>query len=323
MPGCRGAAASRATTAWRAFALALTGTIDSQVDDRGDLRDRHRGHPVRAHPRARSGRPTCRSTSPEMHRWAVRDGRAVAAHFAIDTEAMLAALAAPAEACPDCGFVWVDVPAAEVGPRVTRGSDAAGRPTATRAAPDAAPRRRARRVVGARVRRARPRRADEPPRPRRRRPRRGHARRSSRCTATSGSTPASTATSSPRWWRPSSSSAADLFAAHVRVPRPTSSSPRPVIYAYPDRAERTILWMGRQVVHEVEHHLGDVERDLGAVAPASGLHGETGRAVAGRAGDAVQHRERRRDRDRVVRRRSRRRRRSGGTRRRGASARAA
>jgi uncharacterized protein len=30
---------------------------------------------------------------PEVHRWTVRDGRAVAAHFAIDTEAMLAALA--------------------------------------------------------------------------------------------------------------------------------------------------------------------------------------------------------------------------------------
>jgi uncharacterized protein len=31
---------------------------------------------------------------PEVHRWQVRDGRAVAAHFAIDTAAMLAALAA-------------------------------------------------------------------------------------------------------------------------------------------------------------------------------------------------------------------------------------
>jgi len=31
---------------------------------------------------------------PEVHRWVIRDGRAVAAHFAIDTEAMLAALEA-------------------------------------------------------------------------------------------------------------------------------------------------------------------------------------------------------------------------------------
>ena len=30
---------------------------------------------------------------PEVHRWTVRDGKAVAAHFAIDTEAMLRALA--------------------------------------------------------------------------------------------------------------------------------------------------------------------------------------------------------------------------------------
>ena len=32
---------------------------------------------------------------PEVHRWRIRDGLAVAAHFAIDTPAMLAALAAP------------------------------------------------------------------------------------------------------------------------------------------------------------------------------------------------------------------------------------
>jgi uncharacterized protein len=30
---------------------------------------------------------------PEVHRWTIQDGKAVAAHFAIDTEAMLAALA--------------------------------------------------------------------------------------------------------------------------------------------------------------------------------------------------------------------------------------
>jgi ketosteroid isomerase-like protein len=32
---------------------------------------------------------------PEVHRWTVRDGRAVAAHFAIDTPAMLVALGGP------------------------------------------------------------------------------------------------------------------------------------------------------------------------------------------------------------------------------------
>ena len=29
---------------------------------------------------------------PEVHRWTIRDGKAIAAHFAIDTEAMLSAL---------------------------------------------------------------------------------------------------------------------------------------------------------------------------------------------------------------------------------------
>jgi ketosteroid isomerase-like protein len=32
---------------------------------------------------------------PEVHRWTIRDGRAVAAHFSIDTPGMLAALAGP------------------------------------------------------------------------------------------------------------------------------------------------------------------------------------------------------------------------------------
>jgi S-DNA-T family DNA segregation ATPase FtsK/SpoIIIE len=34
---------------------------------------------------------------------------------------------------------------------------------------------------------------------------------------------------------------------------------RPIQYAYPAPATRSILWMGQQVVHEVEHHAGDVE----------------------------------------------------------------
>ena len=33
---------------------------------------------------------------PEVHRWTIRDGKAVAAHFAIDTPAMLERLAAKA-----------------------------------------------------------------------------------------------------------------------------------------------------------------------------------------------------------------------------------
>lgn len=37
---------------------------------------------------------------------------------------------------------------------------------------------------------------------------------------------------------------------------------RPVQYGWPSPASRTLLWMGQQVVHEVEHHLGDVQQDL-------------------------------------------------------------
>ena len=74
-----------------AFALALTGSIDSAVethalfaaDDEVVQVGRTRG--------------TVRSNGaafdiPEVHRWRIRDGRAVAAHFAIDTAAMLAVL---------------------------------------------------------------------------------------------------------------------------------------------------------------------------------------------------------------------------------------
>lgn len=73
------------------FAMTLTGTIDSAVttealfaaDDEVIQCGRTRGT-VRA-----TGAPF---DIPEVHRWSIRDGKAVAAHFAIDTEAMLQAL---------------------------------------------------------------------------------------------------------------------------------------------------------------------------------------------------------------------------------------
>lgn len=37
---------------------------------------------------------------------------------------------------------------------------------------------------------------------------------------------------------------------------------RTVQYGFPDPIRRTLLWMGQQVVHEVEHHLGDMQHDL-------------------------------------------------------------
>jgi hypothetical protein len=75
------------------FGLTLTGTIDSAVTTDavfgadGDVVQvgRTRGS-VRA-----TGAPF---DVPEVHRWTIRNGRAVAAHFSIDTDAMLAALAA-------------------------------------------------------------------------------------------------------------------------------------------------------------------------------------------------------------------------------------
>jgi uncharacterized protein len=74
-----------------AFVLALTGAIDSSVTTEalfvadGDVIQYGRT------------RGTARASGaafdiPEVHRWTVRDGKAVAAHFAIDTEAMLRAL---------------------------------------------------------------------------------------------------------------------------------------------------------------------------------------------------------------------------------------
>jgi len=74
------------------FALALTGAIDSAVaieavfaaDGEVIQCGRTQGT-VRANGVA--------FDIPEVHRWTVRDGKAVAAHFAIDTAAMLEALA--------------------------------------------------------------------------------------------------------------------------------------------------------------------------------------------------------------------------------------
>jgi hypothetical protein len=35
-------------------------------------------------------------------------------------------------------------------------------------------------------------------------------------------------------------------------------------YAYPTVQSRSLLWMGQQVVHEAEHHLGDIEVNVGS-----------------------------------------------------------
>ena len=75
------------------FAMALTGTINSAVtmlalfaaDDEVIQYGRTAGTVVAT---------GVEFDIPEVHRWKIRDGKAVAAHFAIDTPAMLAALEA-------------------------------------------------------------------------------------------------------------------------------------------------------------------------------------------------------------------------------------
>jgi ketosteroid isomerase-like protein len=77
------------------FAIALTGSIDSKVSH--EMLFEADGDVVQV------GRTkgTVVATGvafeiDEVHRWTIRDGRAVAAHFSIDTPGMLAVLAAPA-----------------------------------------------------------------------------------------------------------------------------------------------------------------------------------------------------------------------------------
>jgi ketosteroid isomerase-like protein len=73
------------------FGLALSGAIDSAVSidavfeaDGEVIQFGHTRGTVRAN--------GATFDIPEVHRWTIRAGKAVAAHFAIDTEAMLAAL---------------------------------------------------------------------------------------------------------------------------------------------------------------------------------------------------------------------------------------
>ena len=45
------------------------------------------------------------------------------------------------------------------------------------------------------------------------------------------------------------------------------SSSRPVQYGVPSPVERSLLWMGQQAVHEVEHHRSDIAENLAASLP--------------------------------------------------------
>ena len=73
------------------FALTLTGTIESKVEIESIFSAD--GEVIQCG-RTR-GTVVANGASfdiPEVHRWTIRDGKAVAAHFAIDTPAMLAVL---------------------------------------------------------------------------------------------------------------------------------------------------------------------------------------------------------------------------------------
>ena len=89
---CPGAVASRATAASPPLPLALTGAIDSKVTTDAHVHGRRRGGSRSGRTRGVTKASETEFDIAEVHRWTVRDGKAIAAHFAIDTPAMLRAL---------------------------------------------------------------------------------------------------------------------------------------------------------------------------------------------------------------------------------------
>ena len=53
--------------------------------------------------------------------------------------------------------------------------------------------------------------------------------------------------------------AARLFDQTLSTMSPEDSD-RPIFYGWPQPATRTLRWVAAQALHEVEHHLDDVER---------------------------------------------------------------
>jgi len=243
------------------FAAALTGAIDSQVT----IESLYATNAEVVQCGRTKG--TVRATEvpfdvAEVHTWTVRDGRAVAAHFAIDTDAMLAALATPAEQCPICGFVWASVPVADVGVRIEAAAGALA--TLLRTAGDEAARARPAPAVwsaleyGAHVRDVFANLRDRvvvglvedtpsfKPLYRDARVDLGLYR---------DEQPAVVATELEL--------GASLFARTFAVLSEEQLA-RPVVYAFPRESRRTVSWMGRHTVHEAEHHLDDARRSAGA-----------------------------------------------------------
>ncbi len=59
--------------------------------------------------------------------------------------------------------------------------------------------------------------------------------------------------------------AADLIAQSFGV-LDAAQFERRLVYSYPQPTERSVLWLGRNAVHEAHHHLQDVQHVLAAVA---------------------------------------------------------
>jgi ketosteroid isomerase-like protein len=198
---------------------------------------------------------------PEVHRWRLDRGRAIEAHFAIDVPAMIAALAAPPDACPECGLAWSDVAAEAVAPRLAAGAAAIA--ARLRTSPEEAVRTRPSPDVWSPLEYS------------------AHVRDvllhlRDRIAITLAESPA---TFKPMYRevrvdagmyrddRPAVVAdelevAAALFGRTFGA-MDAGQLGRLCVYAYPTESMRTLRWLGQQAVHEVEHHGADVERLLG------------------------------------------------------------
>jgi hypothetical protein len=56
---------------------------------------------------------------------------------------------------------------------------------------------------------------------------------------------------------------AAAMAAHAFAGLTDEQWERPLIYGYPDPARRDLEWMAHHAVHEMTHHSGDIERQIG------------------------------------------------------------
>jgi ketosteroid isomerase-like protein len=243
------------------FALGLSATIDSQVTIQAIVAD---GDEVVqcGHTRGTVVETGAPFDIAEIHRWTIRDGRAVRAHFTIETEEMLEVLGAPPERCPVCGLVVSSVGRDDVSDRLAAGCAVVAellrtRPAdavATRPSPDrwsaleySAHIRdvlyhlRDRVVIGL---------AENGP---------GFKPLYRDLRVDLGLYRADRAEVAATELE----LAAGLF-GRTHDALDDAQLARPVLYTFPVEQVRTVGWMARHAVHEVEHHRADVEANLDA-----------------------------------------------------------